>query len=210
MTYNRKCESENHRAGPGRALLTLCLVGSLSLVPLACMPSSADSQSEQTATDEEAASAESATYEVPAYSGERSVQQRLNDASVAAQVKRALVRQRALRVFDFNPTVEGKTVTLRGDVNTKAQWERADEITRRIATGREVVNAVTVGGRPADEVDDSATEETGASTAVYHTVERGENLWGIARQYGASVQRLRSLNNMSSGGLRAGERIRVR
>jgi len=95
-------------------------------------------------------------------------------------------------------------------VNTKAQWERADEITRRIATGREVVNAVTVGGRPADEVDDSATEEAGASTAVYHTVERGENLWGIARQYGASVQRLRSLNNMSSGGLRAGERIRVR
>lgn len=203
--------SENRRTRPGHALLTLCLVGSLSFVPLACMSSSADSQSEEATTeDETASSAETATYEVPEYTGERSVQQRLNDASVAAQIKQALVRQRALRVFDFDPEVEGKTVTLRGDVNTKAQWTQAGEIARRVAQGRDVVNAVTVGGRPADEVDEGAGNNEDASTRVYHTVQRGENLWGIARQYGASVQRLRSLNNMGSGSLQVGERIRVR
>jgi len=41
-------------------------------------------------------------------------------------------------------------------------------------------------------------------------VQRGESLWLIAREYGASVQRLRSLNSMGSGGLQVGERIRVR
>lgn len=209
MTHGTS-ESGNHRTRPGHALFTLCLVASFSLVPLACMSSSADSQAEETTTEDETASSAEATYDVPEYTGERSVQQRLNDASVAAQIKQALVRQRALRVFDFDPEVEGDTITLRGDVNTKAQWAQAGEVARRVVQGRDVVNAATVGGRPADEVDDGAGNSEDASTRAYHTVQRGENLWGIARQYGASVQRLRSLNNMGSGNLQVGERIRVR
>jgi LysM repeat protein len=152
-----------------------------------------------------------ATYDVPAYTDERSVQQRLNDATVATQVQRALVRQSALRVFDFTPDVAGRTVTLQGDVNTKAQWRLAGQVAERVAQGRNVVNAVTVGGRPADEVKEGEGDDGAeTTTAVYHTVQRGESLWLIAREYGASVQRLRSLNSMGSGGLQVGERIRVR
>lgn len=210
MTYDER-NPENHGPRSGRILLTLGLVVGLSLMPLACMSSTADSQSEDaTAGEETTSAAEAANYDIPEYTGERSVQQRLNDASVAAQIKQALVRQNALRVFDFEPEVEGKTVTLRGDVNTKAQWERAGDVARQVARGRDVVNAVTVGGRPADEVEEGAGENADSSTAVYHTVQRGESLWEIARQYGASVQRLRSLNSMGSGNLQVGERIRVR
>ena len=198
------------------AWITLCvlfLVSSVALVPMACTSSSADSpQSEAPpATEADAASEEEATYDVPAYTDERSVQQRLNDATVATQVQRALIRQSELRVFDFTPEVSGQTVTLQGDVNTKAQWRLAGETAERVARGREVVNAVTVGGRPADEVEEGAGDDSAeATTVVYHTVQRGESLWIIAREYGASVQRLRSLNSMGSGGLQVGERIRVR
>ncbi len=190
----------------------LLLVSSVALIPLACMSSSADSPQSDAAstTASDAASDEELTYEVPAYTDERSVQQRLNDATVATQVQRALIRQQSLRVFDFTPEVSGQTVTLQGDVNTKAQWRLAGEMAERVAQGREVVNAVTVGGRPADEVEESEGDDNKAEAAVYHTVQRGESLWIIAREYGASVQRLRSLNSMGSGGLKAGERIRVR
>jgi nucleoid-associated protein YgaU len=204
-TRNPKYRHMEHKS-----LVVLLLIGSLALIPLGCASSSADSQSEEASNEQaDAQATEPVSYDVPEYTDERSVQQQINDASLVAQIKRALVRQRALRVFDFEPEVDGKVVTLRGDVNTKAQWEQVGEVTERIARGRDVVNAVTVGGRPADEVDadEPATEST---TAVFHTVRSGESLWEIARQYGASVQRLRSLNGTSSQNLHVGERIRVR
>ncbi len=196
-----------------RALCVLLLVGGAALIPLACTSSSADSPQPDAATAAESSvdPEHEATYDVPAYTDERSVQQRLNDATVATQVQRALVRQSALRVFDFTPDVAGRTVTLQGDVNTKAQWRLAGQVAERVAQGRNVVNAVTVGGRPADEVKEGEGDDGAeTTTAVYHTVQRGESLWLIAREYGASVQRLRSLNSMGSGGLQVGERIRVR
>jgi len=197
-----------------KTVCALLLVSSVALIPLGCMSSSADSPqsgAESTTESDAAASDEEPTYDVPAYTDERSVQQRLNDATVATQVQRALIRQQSLRLFDFTPEVSGQTVTLQGDVNTKAQWRLAGETADRVARGREVVNAVTVGGRPAEEVEEGEEEGSAeATTAVYHTVQRGESLWIIAREYGASVQRLRSLNNMGSGGLQVGERVRVR
>jgi LysM repeat protein len=210
MTYNN-IRNLNDRYTKRGLVAVLLLVGGLALIPLGCMSSSADSQPEKESAEEaDATTAETASFDVPDYTDERSVQQRLNDASLVAQIKRALVRQRALRVFDFEPEVDGKTVTLRGDVNTKAQWEQAGDVTERVARGRDVVNAVTVGGRPADEVDEDAGEAAESTTAVFHTVRRGESLWEIARQYGASVERLRSLNGTNSQNLRVGERIRVR
>jgi len=209
MTHTTR-NPEHRHTGHGWLAALLLIVG-LALIPLGCTSSSADSQSEEESTEEaDATTTETASYDVPDYTDERSVQQRLNDASLVTQIKRALVRQQALRVFDFEPEVDGKTVTLQGDVNTKAQWERAGDITERIARGRDVVNAVTVGGRPADEVTAEEGEAAESTTAVFHTVQRGESLWEIARQYGASVERLRSLNGTNSQNLRVGERIRVR
>lgn len=196
-------------------VLTLFLLAGLGLVPLGCRPSSADAKKEDAnAAEAESGSAEKTSYEVPAYTGPRTVAQRLNDASLAAQIKQALVHQRALRIFDFEPEVVGPTVTLRGDVNTKAQWVQVERVAARVADGRTVVNEVTIGGRPVEEGEDEGAGHRGqvatTSAAAYHTVERGESLWQIARQYGASVQRLRTLNDLASDDLRVGQRLRVR
>lgn len=200
--------------GRWQAVLTLVLVSSLALVPLACLSSTADSsgdEEEQQVDETETATAESTSYDIPEYTDERSVQQRLNDETVATQVKRALQDQSSLRLFDFEPMVEGRTITLRGDVNTRAQWEQVGEVAARIVSDREVVNDVTIGGLPADTVAESdGSEESPEAAAVYHTVQRGESLWLIARQYGASVQRIQSLNQLGNQSLQAGERIRVR
>lgn len=195
-------------------MLVVLLVTSMGLLPLACSSSTADSKKEE---EEAAAEAEEEkeTYDVPEYTGDRTVEQRLSDASLATQIRQALVRERDLRLFDFDPEVEGETVTLRGDVNTRAQRTKAEHAAERAARGRTVVNEITIGGRPADEVEDESaadgSDDEGESTStVYHTVQRGENLWEIARQHNASVERIRSLNNLSSDGLQVGQRIRVR
>ena len=76
-----------------------------------------------------------------------------------------------------------------------------------------------MGGRPVTEDRLSEAEETAEDeetaaepedTAVYHTVRQGDNLWDIARKYRASVEQIRSLNDLGSSTLRPGQRIRVR
>ena len=210
--------TNQQQAAAGRrwiSLFTFILAMSVGLVPLACTPSTADSaqEDESSASTSETDATEEASYDIPDYTGDRTVAQRLNDASLAARITQALVRQRDLRIFDFSPQVDGATVTLRGDVNTRDQWRQVEQVAQRAAGGRTLVNEVTIGGRPADEVagnEGAAKQDDGPASAVYHTVQRGESLWQIARQYGASVQRIRGLNNLSSDNLSVGQRIRVR
>lgn len=48
-------------------------------------------------------------------------------------------------------------------------------------------------------------------SAVYHTVQRGESLYLIARRYGITVRYLCALNGISTrSALRPGQRLRVR
>lgn len=198
---------------------TLLLLMALSLMfaPLACTSSTADSKEEEAPAGETESESdeEETSYDIPAYTGDRSVEQRIRDASLATQIRQALVRQDALRVFDFEPTVDGETVTLQGDVNTRSQWTEAGRVAERLARDRTVDNAVTIGGRPADTVteesdDGDAADREDGSNEVYHTVQAGESLWQIAERYGASVQRLRSLNDLTSDALSVGQRLRVR
>ncbi|WP_338768910.1 LysM peptidoglycan-binding domain-containing protein [Bernardetia sp. ABR2-2B] len=45
--------------------------------------------------------------------------------------------------------------------------------------------------------------------ATYHTVQSGDTLWGISRQYQISVDEIRRLNNMSDASLSLGQRLQV-
>jgi LysM repeat protein len=145
---------------------------------------------------------------------DRSLNQKLEDASLEAQVRRALVGVRSLRVFDFRPTVVRGTLTLRGDVNTTEQYRRAQQVAGSVDGIEAVANELTLGGRPATEERLAAKEDAGgdeaSDTAVYHTVQPGDTLWDIARQYSASVRQIKRLNDLRDGSVRPGQRIRVR
>ncbi len=53
-------------------------------------------------------------------------------------------------------------------------------------------------------------EEAGSKLIATHVVSRGETLWGIARKYGISIKRLRSLNGLGeSSKIRPGQKLHV-
>lgn len=72
----------------------------------------------------------------------RSVARRLEDATVAARVRKALVEEPTLRPFDFVPIVERGRVTLKGEVETATQRQKAAELARAQAGVTDVVNVV--------------------------------------------------------------------
>ena len=128
--------------------------------------------------------------------------ERLNDASVAARAKQALVRTPSLRRFNFVPTVVRGHLTLRGDVETREQYRTAERVASNVESVTDVTNQVTVQGR-------ALFETGGPAEATYHTVRRGDTLWKISREYDVSVRQVRALNDLS-GTLQPGQRIRVR
>ncbi len=197
-------------------IAVVCLGGLLlgSLLGAGCTPGSSgpsptpDTTAVTTATtspaEETTVEPTSTPSAVPTNSdaASRTVAQRLDDASVEARVKQALVRPRALRRFDFSPTVVRGHLTLRGDVNTREQYRRAERIATNVEGVTAITNQVTVEERVASKADASGK-------VAYHTVRRGETLWKIARAYDVSVRQIRALNDLS-GSLQPGDRIRVR
>lgn len=49
-----------------------------------------------------------------------------------------------------------------------------------------------------------------SGSAVYHTVQSGDTLYGLARRYGTSVEAIKRLSGISSENLRPGQRLRVK
>jgi len=192
-------------------LLIGCIGGLLlgGLLTTGCTPDSSGSSAPPdtttvSATTTSPAPTDPSTEPAAPPSGDdaRTVAERLDDASVAARVKQALVHPRSLRPFDFVPTVVRGHLTLRGDVETREQYQQAERIATNVEGVTEVTNQVTVEGRAVSEDGDT-------SGAAYHTVQRGDTLTEIARAYDISVQQLRALNDLS-GSLQPGRRIRVR
>ncbi len=167
------------------------------------------------------------------YAGEsRSVSGKISDASLAAKVRLALVDTRDLRAHRFDPAAVAGHVILRGHVDTWAQRDRAAEVAARIPGVISVSNELTSteqkptglaeasglsGSMPGDasgggngSFGEGASPGGGAEGPVYHTVMRGENLWSISRKYGVSIDRIRSMNGLTSDALRSGQRLRVR
>jgi LysM repeat protein len=173
---------------------------------------SADSSATATQTVSESRSPDPSTPTEVETNDERSVAQKLADASIEAKVKRALIRESSLRVFPFRPTVVNGHLVLRGDVNTPDQYRRAERIAGQVDGVTAVTNRLTMGGRAVTEarLEEGAEQSPEETSAVYHTVRQGDNLWDIARKYGASIQQIKNFNDLRSNNLRPGQRIRVR
>lgn len=187
----------------------------LGLVAGGCTPDSSGSPqaSDTTSASDAAASVADRQASDPSPSepvdedNPRSVAEKLADATVETRVKQALVERRALRAFDFYPEAVRGRVVLRGNVDTREQYDRAERVAQNVAGVETLANQLTVDGKVvATESDASATA---TASARYHTVESGDSLWEIAREYDVSIDRIRALNSETSS-LEPGQRIRVR
>lgn len=176
-------------------------------------------ESSSAAASEQAAAAEAPQKMTPAPPVEnRSVGARLDDAALAAQVKMALVEEQSLRPFELDPAAQGRRVTLRGDVSTRAQYDHAAEVARSVEGVGAVVNELTIEGRPVvAETPESASGNvagtrapSGGGAGVYHTVQSGESLWVIARRNDTSPEQIRRLNGLRSNTVKPGQRLLVR
>ncbi len=217
--------------------IVLVLAGWMTLVGggLGCTPgssrptpseASAGSRSALDRSGRPAASASSSpasppdasTQAPPVDTRPRSVSERLADAALETRIRRALVDRRALRVFDFDPQAVGGRVRLRGNVATLEQRRQAARIARSVRGIDSLTNEVTVQGNDPTEAATTSNARAGPvesdtsrdASVLYYTVEAGDTLWNIARDHRASVQRIKDLNDLTSGDLRPGERIRVR
>lgn len=206
-----------------------CILGVLlcGLVVSACTFGGSSSPTDSVASTDTAAttvstslpqtaSPDQASPAPPSSNEARSVAQHLNDASVEARIKRALVDERSLRLFDFQPEVVNGHARIQGNVNSLEQYRRAERVTREVEGVEAVTNELTVNGEPVSD-DGSTTAKAEASSGsdrkasgVYYTVKRGDTLWEIAREYETSVRQIRSLNDLHSSSLSPGTRIRIR
>jgi nucleoid-associated protein YgaU len=192
------------------------------LLASGCGSESASNEASGTAADSNATTTQATVSQAPIPDPEaltklekraedRTVGEKLKDASLETRVKRALVGTSTLQVFPFRPTVIDGHLILRGDVNTPDQYQIAERVAGRVEGIDVVTNRLTMGGRPVTEARLSEKQSADVEdSAVYHTVRSGDNLWDIARKYGASVQQIRNLNDLRSSNLRPGQRIRVR
>lgn len=172
-------------------------------------------------------------FSVGRYADEsRSVSGKISDASLAAKVQLALVDTRDLRAHRFDPEAVAGHVILRGHVATWAQRGRAAEVAARVPGVVSVSNELTSteekptglaeasgrsGSTPGDasgggngSFGEGASPGGGAEGPVYHTVMRGENLWSISRRYGVGIDRIRSMNGLTSDTVESGQRLQVR
>ncbi|MDE6074469.1 MAG: LysM peptidoglycan-binding domain-containing protein, partial [Muribaculaceae bacterium] len=54
------------------------------------------------------------------------------------------------------------------------------------------------------------TQQNKAAGAQTITVQKGDNLYKLAKRYGTTVDKLRSLNGMKNDNLQAGQKLRVK
>ena len=53
-------------------------------------------------------------------------------------------------------------------------------------------------------------DNKGNSNQVYHTIKKGEGLWGIAKKYGVTVNDIKRLNTIEGNNIKLGQRLRVK
>ena len=149
----------------------------------------------------------------PTASGQ--VADRLGDLRLATAVRLALVDDARTRTLDLDVTARD------GGVEVSGQVPDADRPTVT-AIARTVRGVRAVGGPGAAASGDRAAAPTPIPARpaasgpdergglVYHTVERGDTLFGLARRYDTTVEAIQVLNGRESSGIRVGQRLRVR
>ena len=139
---------------PIRALC-VCLIA-FFLVLAGCAEDNPPSDTEEAAAP---VAAVEDTTPSPMLDDSEDLDARLANLSAAAEVKKALARDRELRQFDFDPAVEGGRLVVRGDVDTEAQYDRTAQVAQRVLEGVAITNNVTVLGEAISR-DDPGPPET--------------------------------------------------
>jgi len=150
---------------------------------------------------------------------------RLADLRLETAVRLALVAEARTRGLDVAVAARDGAVTVSGEVPA-ALRSVAGEVARGVPGVRQVSGLgdgaatapVPIRDRPADRpAPPRAPREPvardpapAASGAAYHTVERGDTVFSLARRYDTTVQALLDLNGLSAPDIRIGQRLRVR
>ena len=154
----------------------------------------------------------------------RSMQAGLADLRLATAVRLALVDDPRTRPLDVEVAARDGVVVVSGIEDAPYQAVAAQVAQRvprvRALHGLGEANARGVDARGVDarSSDPQASrEEPLAAPAVpireaprVHVVRRGDTLYGIAREYGTTLQELVRINGLGSTDIRVGQRIRVR
>ena len=61
-----------------------------------------------------------------------------------------------------------------------------------------------------DVAKTTKADKRSARGAKWHTVRRGDTIGGLAKKYGTTAARIRSLNGLRGNNIRAGKKLRVR
>jgi LysM repeat protein len=130
---------------------------------------------------------------------DRTVAQRVADASTVARVTLALAGERSIAGYHLQITAYQGTITVAGRV---AEAHR-DSILQVISRTPGVTYVVDSLENPPEAGEDE--KET-----AYHRVLRGETLGAIAARYQVTAGELRELNDLRGSAIRAGQRLRVR
>lgn len=152
----------------------------------------------------------------------QSVPERLDDLRLATAVRLALVADPMTRPLDVGVVARRGAIEL-----TTEEGGRAREVLRvaqavpgvrsvgglGIELDAPAVPMVTISDPPARGAPvqtEQATPVPSPNEPVYHTVRRGDTLFGLARQYDTTLDAILELNNRRSTAIRVGERVRVR
>jgi LysM repeat protein len=124
------------------------------------------------------------------------------DATVS-QSKMAALEQRIAGL-------EKQIAELRGKISTSsldpALLQRVDALSQKVeALEKQKQPAAEPRAKPP-----TPSKPTASAEKKYHTVQKGETLYGISKKYGITAEELRKLNNLSAGQpLRIGQKLLV-
>jgi hyperosmotically inducible protein len=125
---------------PFQQILRYVMLGVLLLGTSACSEGSAEKM-EQLIASADVAEEKPAR---PAESAGRRLTTRIKDIAISAQVKRKIMRERALRISDMDVTTHNRVVVLTGTVEKPEDATRAIQITQSVSDVESVDNRLAV------------------------------------------------------------------
>jgi LysM repeat protein len=153
----------------------------------------------------------------------QTVVEQLRDLRLEAAVALALVADADTRPLDVAVTARAGRISLAGEVPFAVR-SRVVSVARAVtgvalveglgATAGELPERAPVVVQPAPErpAPSRPTSPRAAETGgpVYHTVQAGDTLFGLARRYETTPEAIQRLNNTTSTTVQLGRRLRVR